>query len=136
MRLSIDSVSALAGSSKSSSAPSGSTTSTARLTIWERVTTSGSVGMPRGLPENLRHTPLDRAAQGVADRSLLEALDELGHEALDHQALAHGFREPARAQVEQLLRVDLRDRRRVRAAHVVGEDLQAGDRVRVRALGQ
>jgi hypothetical protein len=39
-------------------------------------------------------------------------------------------------EVEELLGVDLGDRRRVRAAHVVGEDLQAGDRVGVRALGQ
>ena len=41
---------------------------------------------------------------------------------------------PRDAQVEELLRVDLRDRGGVRAAHVVGEDLQAGDRVGVGRL--
>ena len=44
--------------------------------------------------------------------------------------------EPARAQVEELLLVDLRDRRGVRAADVVGEDLEARDRVGVRLLGE
>ena len=47
-----------------------------------------------------------------------------------------GLAQPARAQVEELLGVDLGDRRGVRAAHVVGEDLQARDRVGVRALGE
>ena len=40
-----------------------------------------------------------------------------------------------RAQVEELLGIDLGDRGRVRAAHVVGLDLEARDRVRVGALG-
>src|SRR5689334_23533392 len=41
-----------------------------------------------------------------------------------------------RSQVEELVRVDLRDRGRMRAAHVVGEDLEAGNRVGVRLLRQ
>src|SRR3712207_8891323 len=48
----------------------------------------------------------------------LEALHELLHEALDHQASGHGLGQTARAQVEQLLAVDLSDRRGMRAAHV------------------
>ncbi len=40
------------------------------------------------LAEHLRHAALDRAAEGVPDRALLEALDQLGHEALDHEPLA------------------------------------------------
>ena len=39
------------------------------------------------------------------------------------------------AQVEQLLLIDLRDSRRVRAAHVVGLDLEAWDRVGVGTRG-
>jgi hypothetical protein len=50
--------------------------------------------------------------------------------------VAAGLGQAARAQVEELLLVDLGDRRGVRAAHVVGEDLQARDRVGVRALGE
>ena len=49
---------------------------------------------------------------------------------------ATGSREAAGAEVEELLGVDLGDRRGVGAAHVVGEDLQAGDRVGVGVLGQ
>ena len=44
--------------------------------------------------------------------------------------------EPARGQVEELVPVDLGDRRRVRAAHVVGFDLEAGDRVGVGLGGE
>ena len=50
--------------------------------------------------------------------------------------LAAASSEAARAQVEDLLRVDLGDRRRVRAADVVGQDLEARDRVGVRLLGE
>ena len=42
---------------------------------------------------------------------------------------------PAGAQIEELLGIHLGDRGRVRAAHVVRLDLQSGDRVRMRALG-
>ena len=50
------------------------------------------------------------------------------------QPLRLGAREAARHQVEELLAVDLAERRAVGAAHVVGEDLEAGDRVRVGGL--
>ncbi len=43
---------------------------------------------------------------------------------------------PCALQVVELLLVELRDRSGVRAAHVVGLDLQPGDRVRVRLLRQ
>src|SRR4051812_44667254 len=115
MRCSIESRMPLTGQSASSnrraswttssSAPSGSVISAALCTSCARVTGCGSVGMSAGLPaEHLRHPPLDRAAEGVPDRTLLEALDQLGHEALDHQPLARGLVQPARAQVEELLR--------------------------------
>ena len=79
---------------------------------------------------------LERAGEHLAHGAFLEALDQLGHEALDHEALRLRLGQPARAQVEELLLVDLRDRRRVGAADVVGEDLEARDRVDVRALGE
>src|SRR3954447_13563658 len=148
-------------SARSASAPAGSQTSTARWTTWESVRGVGSVGMltpyptrtssivdghrprrgrrrrPRtALVENRGEAALERARENLAHGALLEALDQLGHEALDDQALRLGLGQPARAEVEELLLVDLRDRRRVRAAHVVGEDLQPWDRVGVRALGQ
>ena len=49
---------------------------------------------------------------------------------------AVGLGQAVRAQVEELLAVDLGDGRRVGAAHVVGQDLEARDRVGVGALGE
>src|SRR3954447_26266662 len=151
-------------SARSASVPAGSQTSTARWTTWESVRGAGSVGMLRPYPtrthhqswvetitagvgrpippprtalvENRGEAALERAREDLAHGALLEALDQLGHEALDDQALCLGLGQPARAEVEELLLVDLRDRRRVRAADVVGEDLEARDRVRAGALGQ
>src|SRR4051812_1432663 len=140
-------------SARSASVPAGSQTSTARWTTWESVRGAGSVGMlppyptekssigrsrrPRtALVENRGEAALERAREDLAHGTLLEALDQLGHEALDDQALGLRLGQPARAEVEELLLVDLRDRRRVCAADVVGEDLEARDRVRVGALGQ
>ena len=79
---------------------------------------------------------VERRAEGLAHRALLEALDQLGHEALDHEPRRGALVQPARAQVEELLLVDLRDGRGVGAADVVGEDLEARDRVGVRLLGE
>ena len=59
-------------------------------------------GPPRRGPEPV--------AQRVADRALLGALDELLEEALDHQALRLGLGEPVRAQIVELLGIDLSDR--------------------------
>ena len=88
------------------------------------------------LVEDRGEAALERAREDLAHGALLEALDQLGHEALDDQALRLGLGQPARAEVEELLLVDLCDRRRVRAADVVGEDLEARDRVRVGSLRQ
>src|SRR4051794_31609282 len=84
--------------------------------------------------ENDREAALKRAREGLADRALFEALDELGEEALDDQARGDLMRQPAGLQVEELVGVDLRDRRRVGAADVVGEDLEARDGVGVGLL--
>src|SRR5205085_3261380 len=62
-------------------------------------------------------------------------LDERGKKALDHEALGDLLAEAMRAQVEELLGVDLGNSRGVGAAHVVGLDLESGDRVRVSPLG-
>src|SRR5918995_5211984 len=98
----------------------------------------GRPGHPssRGSVEERGEPALERRAEGLAHRALLEALDQLGHEALDHQARRRALVEAARAQVEELLLVDLRDGRGMGAADVVGEDLEARDRVGVRLLGE
>ena len=87
------------------------------------------------LVEDPGEPALERAGHRLADRARLEALDELGHEALHDQALGLVVEEAARAQVEDLLGIDLGDCRRVRAADVVGQDLQARDGIGVGLLG-
>src|SRR3954470_133825 len=90
-----------------------------------------------GLPAQYRlEAALDRGRDALAHRARLEALDERLEEAFDHEPVGVRLGEPMGAQVEQLVAVDLRDRGGVRAAHVVGENLEAGDRIGVRALGQ
>src|SRR3954462_903486 len=77
----------------------------------------GTAGRPRGAPPNLPlvqehvQATLERGGHRHTDRPRLEALDQLGHEALDHQALGDRVVQAARPQVEDLLRVDLGDRR-------------------------
>src|SRR4051812_42259498 len=107
-----------------------------RVGDWAMGTTIRSEVMPgsgerRASAQQPREPALQGARHGVADRALLEALDQLGHETLDDQARRRRLGEATRAQVEELLAVDLGDRGGVRAAHVVGEDLEAGDRVGV-----
>ena len=80
-------------------------------------------------------TALEGGGQGLAHRTVLEALDEGGEEALDHELLGLGLAQAAAAQIEELLGVDLSDSRRVGAADVVGLDLQPRNRVGVRPLG-
>ena len=63
-------------------------------------------------------------------------LDELLEEALDDEPLGVRVVEPVGAQVVELLRVDLGDRGGVRAADVVGLDLEPGDRVGVGIRGE
>ncbi len=105
--------------------------------VFDTPSTRGEAsGFPRGLVQQDEQAALERARHRLADRALLEALDQLGHEALDHEPLGQRVVEPARVQVEDLLGVDLGDRRRVRAADVVGQDLEARDRVGVRLLGE
>src|SRR5204862_4704153 len=82
----------------------------------------------------LRDARLEGGAERLAHRLQLDAVEHVLEEAAHDQPLRFGARETARHQVEELLAVDLAERRAVRAAHVVGEDLEAGDRVGVRAL--
>src|SRR4051812_32159549 len=86
--------------------------------------------------QDLFEPALKRPGDRLAEGARLETLDGGLEEALDDEPLGLLEREPARAQVVQLLGVDLGDRRRMRAAHVVGKDLEAGNRVGVRLLGQ
>src|SRR5579884_436739 len=84
--------------------------------------------------QDQRQALLERRAEVLADRPLLEALDERSQESLDHESLGHLFRQSSRAQVEELFGVDLGDRGGVGAANVVGLNLEPGDRIRVGAL--
>ena len=85
---------------------------------------------PNRLPARDTWEPaLERAPQHVANETLLESLDQRREEALDHEPLGRVLGQAVGAQVEQLLRIDLRHRRGVGAPHVVGLDLQPGDRV-------
>ena len=70
--------------------------------------------------------------QRLAHRLELDPVEHVLEEAADDQPLGLGAREAAGHRVEELLAVDLAERRAVRAADVVGEDLEAGDRVGVR----
>src|SRR5689334_24719320 len=104
--------------------PIGSASANSRRTsvqTFASAAKSGQVSDAEGLAEDAAEAALERAGHGGADRALLEALDQLGHEALDHEALGELLAEAARAQVEELLGIDLGDRGGVRAAHVVGE---------------
>src|SRR5207248_438552 len=63
-----------------------------------------------------------------------DAVDDLAEEALDHHPLGDPSRDAARLQIKEVLRVDGRDGRSVRAADVVVEDLEHRDRVGVGLL--
>src|SRR5437763_8619351 len=84
--------------------------------------------------EDQRETALECRGQLLAHRPLLEALDQRREEPFDHQTLGFLLADPVRAKVEQLLGVDLGDRRSMSAADVVGLDLESGDGVGVGAL--
>src|SRR4051794_496064 len=70
------------------------------------------------LPQHLAEPPLQRLRDRVAQRALVVALDDGAEEALDDQALGNTLRQAAGAQIEDLLRIDLGDRRGVGAADV------------------
>src|SRR5579884_3524818 len=83
-------------------------------------------------PLDLRDPGFERGRDRLADRLELDAVEHVLEEAADDQALRFRPREPAGHQVEELLAIDAADRRAVRAAHVVREDLEPWDRDRVR----
>src|SRR5690606_35918411 len=72
----------------------------------------------------------DRALEEVLDLFHRDAVDHRAEEALDDQLLRLGARDAARLEVEDVLRLDLRHGRAVRAADVIGGDLQVRDRIR------
>src|SRR4051812_39059966 len=65
-----------------------------------RTTTTAMSGAHHGgrtvLAQDSFQAPVDRRREGVADVALLEALDELGHEALDHEPLGGRLAQAAR----------------------------------------
>src|SRR5579864_7817164 len=79
---------------------------------------------------------LQRLRQRFPDRRQLDPVEDVLEEAADDQPLGVLTGQAAGHGVEELVAVDLGKRRAVRAAHVVGEDLEAGNRVRVRVFGQ
>src|SRR4051812_28894450 len=89
----------------------------------------------RVLLQDARQARLEGGSDGLAALALREALDERGQEALDDQPPRRRVGQAVGLQVEELLLVELGDRRGVRAAHIVGEDLQARDRIGVGLLG-
>src|SRR6185503_16726346 len=70
-----------------------------------------------------RDAGFEGGPEGVAHRLELDPVEHVLEEAPHDQPLRVRAREPARHQVEELLAVDLRERRPVGAAHVVREDL-------------
>src|SRR5262249_20564871 len=84
----------------------------------------------------LRDAGFEGLGQGVAHGRELDAVEDVLEEAADDQPLGVRTREATRHGVEQLVAIDLGERRAVGAAHVVREDLEAGDGVRMGLLGE
>ena len=74
---------------------------------------------------------LERSRERLAHRLELDPVEHVLEEAAHDQPLRLGAGEAARHEVEELLAVDLAERRAMGAADVVGQDLEAWDRVRV-----
>src|SRR4051812_11510873 len=94
---------------------------------------------PSGAPETpglLGYAGFERGLERVADRLELDPVEDLLVEAAHDQPLGLTPREPAGHAVEELVAVDLADRRPVRAAHVIRLDLEARDGVGVRLIGE
>src|SRR5439155_3037762 len=76
----------------------------------------------------------ERGCEGVADRLQIDTVEDVLEEAAHDQPLSLRARETARHEVEELLAIDLPERRPVGTADVVRKDLEPGNRVRVRGL--
>ena len=74
----------------------------------------------------LRDAGLERFAERFPHRLELDSVEHVLEEAAQDEALRVRLREAARHRVEELVAVDLADRRAVCAADVVGLDLEAG----------
>ncbi len=99
----------------------------------------------RAEPHECTHHRLARACSSLStterrrplrERADREPLEHVVEESEHDQSLGLLGRDAARLEVVELLVVDRADRRRVRAAHVVGLDLEVRDRLRARALGE
>ena len=84
--------------------------------------------------DNLRDACFECLAERLAHGLELDPVEHVLEEAAHDEPLRLLARETACHCVEELLAVDLAQCRPVRAAHVVGEDLEARDRVRVGRL--
>ena len=64
--------------------------------------------------------------QMIADRRVIEALDDFVEESGDEEALGYVCRNAAAAQIEEFVFVDLARGCAVGATDVIGEDFEAG----------
>src|SRR6266487_1909878 len=79
---------------------------------------------------------LEGLGDGLADGLQLDPVENVGEEPAHDQALRLAAGDPARHRVEELVAVDRADRGTVGAANVVCLDLETGDRIGVRLLGE
>src|SRR5690349_5748024 len=110
-------------------ASSGVWVSTAMDAVYDATTGPGPM---RGLAPGLRDARLERRGQPLAGLGRADAAEHVLEEPAHDHPLRRRPVEAAGHQVEELGAVDLADGRAVRAAHVVGLDLEAGDRRRLR----
>src|SRR5260221_10340952 len=89
----------------------------------------GRAGGEAAQASALRNTRFERVRERLAHRLELDPVEHVLEEATHDQPLGLRARQTARHQVEELLAIDLAQGRAVGAAHVVGQDLEAGDRV-------
>src|SRR6187455_3719613 len=90
----------------------------------------------RGAEKLFRNAGFERGLERVANRLELDPVEDLLVEAAHDQALGLATGETAGHAVEELVAIDLADRRAVRATNVVRLDLQPGNRVGMRLVGE
>ena len=72
----------------------------------------------------------------ISDRWMIETLDDFVQKTGDEETLSHVCGNAARAQIEKLIFVDLTGRSAMSATDVVGEDFEAGHRIRFGVVAQ
>ena len=112
--------------------------------VGRRISTHGvppptppSAGGEMGVALSPQPTLQRRIDSASRTRLVLRSVERIGDEGAQSAALGLGSADAAAVEVEERLRVELADRRAMRAFHVVGEDLELGLGIdRRRALEQ